>query len=263
MELQEEIPLINPNRSATNIGYIYKHTSPSGKSYIGQTVRTPEIRWNQHVNNAYRNDKEATEAFAHAIRKYGKDSFTHEILLKINENMLDYYECKFIDGYNTKVPNGYNIRSGGSGFAGSTTLREKSWKYDHHPKMKHVLWYHEVNIHGTTLEGYRVFDHNRGRNKTFSDSKLTMDEKYQKAVEYKLFLDSYEGEYFNDREKLPKYVCRWKVTGYRVRYPKHPQKYIYTGNEKDDLLSAQEYLISICTGNKMFNDIFDGFDMLY
>lgn len=28
------------------IGYIYKHTSPSGKSYIGQTTqKDPQMRW--------------------------------------------------------------------------------------------------------------------------------------------------------------------------------------------------------------------------
>lgn len=50
-----------------------------------------------------------------AIRKHGADAFTHETLLIINENLLDYYETKFIEMFNTKTPYGYNLRDGGDG----------------------------------------------------------------------------------------------------------------------------------------------------
>jgi group I intron endonuclease len=49
-----------------------------------------------------------------AITKYGADNFTKEILLECDNELLDKYEIKFINEFNTLYPNGYNIRSGGS-----------------------------------------------------------------------------------------------------------------------------------------------------
>ena len=58
------------------MGYtVYKHTSPSGKVYIGITKRKPEYRWNK--GKGYRKDQ---LLFYRAIKKYGWDNFTHEIL---------------------------------------------------------------------------------------------------------------------------------------------------------------------------------------
>jgi len=52
--------------------YIYKHTSPTGKCYIGQTVDIKN-RWKP---SAYRQCKK----FHNAIKKYGWENFTHEII---------------------------------------------------------------------------------------------------------------------------------------------------------------------------------------
>ena len=55
---------------------VYKHTSPSGKVYIGITCRKPEYRWNHG-----RGYKEIDQPlFYRAIKKYGWDNITHEIL---------------------------------------------------------------------------------------------------------------------------------------------------------------------------------------
>lgn len=95
------------------MGFIYKLTSPSGKSYIGQTVRSIEDRFKQHVNRARLDDKLGCTYLNAAIKKYGFDNFKHEILLEINNNLLDEYEIKLIDVYNTLEPNGYNLTKGG------------------------------------------------------------------------------------------------------------------------------------------------------
>ena len=86
---------------------IYKHTSPSGKAYIGQT------------NNLKRRNKlhkysTGCTVFSSAIKKYGFDNFKHEILasnLTIEE--ANKLECEFISEHNTIYPNGYNLMSGG------------------------------------------------------------------------------------------------------------------------------------------------------
>lgn len=55
------------------MGLIYMRTSPSGKSYIGQTVQLEQTRWNQHCRDAYNNSSPLYETIlSKAIRKYGK-----------------------------------------------------------------------------------------------------------------------------------------------------------------------------------------------
>ena len=86
---------------------IYKFTSPSGKSYIGQT-RNLSTRISAHKS------KSGCIAFKDAISKYGFESFTQEILkdnLTLEE--ANYWEEFYISEFNSLVPNGYNLLSGG------------------------------------------------------------------------------------------------------------------------------------------------------
>lgn len=55
---------------------VYRHTSPSGKVYIGITSRQPEQRWLN--GNGYKDSPK----FYNAIKKYGWDNFNHEILFQ-------------------------------------------------------------------------------------------------------------------------------------------------------------------------------------
>lgn len=85
---------------------IYKLTSPSGKSYIGQT-RNFRMRCNEHKSS-----KHCTR-LSSAIKKYGFECFTSEILesgLSLEEaNIL---EVKHIQGFRTIHPYGYNLANG-------------------------------------------------------------------------------------------------------------------------------------------------------
>jgi group I intron endonuclease len=91
-------------------GYVvYKHTSPSGKSYIGLT-NDYKRRCKDHQDI----EKSYCRVFKTAIVKYGWDNFTHEILY---EN-LTKEEAKILEGesilkFNSVVPNGYNLTLGG------------------------------------------------------------------------------------------------------------------------------------------------------
>jgi group I intron endonuclease len=89
------------------MGVIYKLTSPSGKSYIGQTKRSIETRIKEHFK-CFGN----CIALENAIKKYG-DKMEYEILLETNDEQLNFYETRMIDVYNTMEPRGYNIRTGG------------------------------------------------------------------------------------------------------------------------------------------------------
>jgi len=80
----------------------------NNKQYIGVTKNTLEKRWKSHL---YDNN-----VISQAIKKYGKENFTIEVVYNCN-SMEEAYELepKFIAEHNTKYPNGYNISDGGKG----------------------------------------------------------------------------------------------------------------------------------------------------
>ena len=90
-------------------GVVYKLTNTvNGKNYIGQTQNSVEKRFRDH---SY-----AKSAIGEAIRKYGKDKFTKEILAVCeSREELNACELRFISEYKSNDPNfGYN-RTGGGG----------------------------------------------------------------------------------------------------------------------------------------------------
>ena len=97
---------------------IYKITNKiTGKVYIGQTVRTLQKRWKQHVN------AKDSLVIHNSIRKYGVENFTVEqIDIACSRDELNKKEIYWISFYNSLYPNGYNLTSGGNQY----TLSEKS-----------------------------------------------------------------------------------------------------------------------------------------
>ena len=91
-------------------GIIYMYTSPSGKSYIGQTWY-PKKRQQQHK------EARSKSYFHSAIKKYGFENFKYEIL---HENIqyqieLDLLESSEIENRKTLHPYGYNLMITGRG----------------------------------------------------------------------------------------------------------------------------------------------------
>ena len=99
-------------------GYIYKfRNKANNKVYIGQTIRSPRIRYREHIT--YKNSENAV--FHKAIKKYGEDNFEFSIIREVEYNnkkdliqKLNALEIQYIKEYNSLVPNGYNISSGGN-----------------------------------------------------------------------------------------------------------------------------------------------------
>lgn len=105
--------------------YIYRILNNlSGKSYIGQTRGDVHSRFNRHCRSS-----SGCYAIRDSIKKYGKDNFTVEILATCkSQDELNYLEMYFINKYNTLVPNGYNLTSGGSGSSGRIVTNETRQK---------------------------------------------------------------------------------------------------------------------------------------
>ena len=102
---------------------VYCHTNKiNGKKYIGITCQTVNERWGRH------GEKYKSRKFGNAIRKYGWENFTHEILFTgLSANKAKEIEKELIEKYNTFGKNGYNSTKGGDGVAGFK-FSEKSRK---------------------------------------------------------------------------------------------------------------------------------------
>ena len=92
------------------MGFVYKITCiPSAKSYIGISVNEPEKdRIQKHLSGR------GSRLLASAIKKYGKDVFTYEILEEnVFPELLPELEVFYISKFNTVAKNGYNLTHGG------------------------------------------------------------------------------------------------------------------------------------------------------
>jgi group I intron endonuclease len=89
---------------------VYKHTSPSGKVYIGITRQRPAARWSNGTGYKH------SPHFLAAVKKYGWDNIRHEILAEgLSREQAEQLEVELIAKYKaTDKAYGYNIDRGGS-----------------------------------------------------------------------------------------------------------------------------------------------------
>jgi group I intron endonuclease len=112
---------------------IYKVTNKiNGKIYIGQTIKKLKSRWLAHINKS---NSSKTSVFHAAIRKYKKENFTIEETKRYSsKEELNLEEKRFIEEYNSLVPNGYNILKGGSYHV--SRGEKRSFSIEHRQKIR-------------------------------------------------------------------------------------------------------------------------------
>ena len=144
---------------------VYKHTSPSGKVYIGITVQTPAKRWGRE-GAGYKHSPH----FLAAIQKYGWDNIRHEIVAEgLSQVEAEQLEIELIAKYKaTDKAHGYNIELGGStGPKHSETTRIKIgtanrgriWSPESRQKLREYKLAHPTNPETAK----KIGDANRGR----------------------------------------------------------------------------------------------------
>lgn len=88
--------------------YVYIHTCPNGKKYVGITIRKPEYRWRK--GEGYKSNKH----FYSAIQKYKWDNIEHQVFEVDTKEEMFFLEKYFIAYYQTNNPDfGYNNSIGG------------------------------------------------------------------------------------------------------------------------------------------------------
>lgn len=99
----------------------------NNKSYIGQSTCI-ENRWKQHLSEA--KDKSSSKPLYQAIRKYGVENFSFEVLEECDTSLLDEKEVYYINLYNS-YKEGYNATLGGQG---------KGFQRKINPEIIYRLW---------------------------------------------------------------------------------------------------------------------------
>lgn len=127
---------------------VYKHTSPSGKCYIGITCQeNPQNRWHSDGGGYKEQIK-----FYRAIKKYGWENFSHEILVDNIKSLEAAYieEKKYIKLFDSHR-NGYNCSDGGDGCSGYRRSEEASNRI----AKKHQKPVYQYNFSGEFIQGYK------------------------------------------------------------------------------------------------------------
>lgn len=112
------------------MGFIYIITCLiNNKIYIGQTTDTIQSRWNSHKSASKYNKKYLDgeidaphakkgmcSALYRSINCHGIENFKIEALEELDDDLLNEAEVQFIEEFNSLVPNGYNLTTGGDNF---------------------------------------------------------------------------------------------------------------------------------------------------
>jgi group I intron endonuclease len=102
-------------------GYVYLITNKiNGKQYVGKTIRTIKIRFDNHCRSK-------NQVISKAIKKYTKENFiVQELAIAYSKKELKFLEELYIKWFETLVPNGYNVMKISGGFEKhSEKTREK------------------------------------------------------------------------------------------------------------------------------------------
>jgi group I intron endonuclease len=118
--------------------FVYRVTCiVSGKDYIGLTNRGVDDRWRLHLWQARTGRKKG--AFQHAINKYGPDAFVREVLfVAFDEEAAIMAERQLIVDFQSGVPNGYNLTSGGETYKGFTNFAKRPVSEEHKEHLRRL-----------------------------------------------------------------------------------------------------------------------------
>lgn len=119
---------------------VYKHTTPSGKIYIGITSVAPKRRWKN--GRGY----DLCTAFHRAIEKYGWENIEHEVLLTgLSKEDACKKEQELIRELKSSDPEyGYNLTSGGEHYEPNDEWRDRlsqslKKSFEEHPEYREHL----------------------------------------------------------------------------------------------------------------------------
>ena len=136
---------------------VYKHTTPSGKVYIGITSQNINKRWKNGLGY------EGCTAFYRAIQKYGWENITHEIVTAgLSKIEACEIEQRLIEEYKSHDPKyGYNLTHGGEHYEPNEEWRRKLSEsnkryYREHPEARERISKGQMGREITDLQREKI-----------------------------------------------------------------------------------------------------------
>ena len=188
---------------------VYVHTNKiNGKKYIGITCQKPEARWGVDGSRYLYEDDRTRSAFAEAIRKYGWENFTHEILFEgLTEADAKAKEKELIAHYRTYIGfedcKGYNMTLGGDG----ATLYETEEERQAAIRASKKKCRDKLNESEEYREKMRAYHTERAREKSkdpeyrAAKAAYSLDYYYEHKDTFLPRLKQYSHDYYNNRIK--------------------------------------------------------------
>ena len=236
--------------------FVYKITNIiNGKCYIGQTRKSVEARFREHVNEANRGARFYLQS---AIRKYGPENFRVETIATANNiDELNQLEEYYIRKFNT-VETGYNLSYGGD----SNTMDCKVTK-EHHDKVMR-----SEDVRSRISQTLKRKIRESGRCEEYTNNLLKGLEAYRKTPKYqedkaKFHLSSEHFRALNDAKNKAVYCINesgsivaefnrvkdaaywWYNQGYKVKDPYDLSNRIKQSYKEDKFIRGLKWIYRV------------------
>lgn len=211
-------------------GYIYVHTFPNGKKYVGQTTNDPSVRWGKN-GSCYTRKKSCV---GNAIKKYGWNKIKHDIIFEFTAKnkkslieVLNIVESKEIIDNNSLYPNGYNLTLDCTNSFVSEATRKKMSK--NMRALQKTAYFKEANRQGK-LRMYQNPEEYKKRVKNMKKYLQTSEVKKKRAISKKKYFESggkvwNAGKNYNEEDM--------KSYKKALDYARHVRWHINRGIKKD------------------------------
>lgn len=171
----------------------------NGKIYIGKSVNI-EKRFKTHINDSFNKNKPSYNHLIHrAIRKYGVENFSFDVIEQCSEDELDQKEVYWIYTYNCCVldgeDNGYNMTRGGEG--GSSIDAYKLYElWDNGLSIGEIAetLHHDRHAISARIKEYKNYTQDENKNRKYG---LIAKSKHKAICQYDL-----NGEFVNEYESI-------------------------------------------------------------
>lgn len=238
------------------MGIIYKVTAPTGEVYVGQTIRSLQLRWQFHC---YAADYGSEQLICQRIREHGPESFVVEELEVVDDKDLNDRERYHIAALDCLYPKGLNRTEGGAAYDSLAAREANSAGHRIHIPEGLQL---PLNIRSVIVDGricgFRV-DVPGKKAYSFRQVGMSLQDKFELAMEkYAEVLAGTDDSAENRKKKtvvggsLPQYVycTEGERTIVRVIVPGRRAK-IFSSNKKpkEELIAAAiEYRDKLLAG---------------
>lgn len=177
---------------------VYRHTSPSNKTYVGIThYEDPKLRWGK--DGKYYSKK---TVFYKAIQKYGWGNIKHEVLFKnCSKEVAQKLEIAYIAYYKEQGLS-YNMTIGGEGYNMGKDSSSKDYRNEQSRKFR------------AKNPDYDKNQYIKHRNKKLEPARKYYRENREKVLEYK------------KNNSIQKEKARLRAAKWRLEHPDYMKNYM-------------------------------------